>query len=214
MTKYDEVKAYALGRDQGLAGLEQKNQYKEADEWNEYGYCHAAFNRGYNTGRQEYLTANVDPSYNVELSPENQKIADRIGKHLEFGYRESNMEFEERKVGYPVYVKNHQNGDGTSWSGWAILKRLPDVADKFTVTTIFGDIRVNDIYLEKPTRETKCELMNDDDGNEIQISYGEYEGEDGSDLIFAIDTPFETVSINLSEDKVDELIKAIRKVRA
>jgi hypothetical protein len=152
----------------------------------------------------------VDPSYNVELSKENQAV---IGKHLQWGHKE--MNFKETKIGDPVwYVYRHP--DGTIERGWGLLCNYA-VDGKYCIRTLIGQlIKVDHFYQEKPARDVKEEIITDLDGNEIKVSYGDvYDDTLGADVpIFAIDTPFETVSFVLTEDGVDTLIKAIRKVRA
>lgn len=149
----------------------------------------------------------VDPSYMQKISTK------KISWDME--PNESAMEEKVRtskfKVGEPVWY------DWEDQSGWGLVTYIPTLFPYLIhVQTIKGMLSISPFKLshEKPILQPPNKINHiqfiDDDGDEIDVSYGEYEGDGDPAFIVGIDTPYEAVSFRLND--INKLINALKEV--
>jgi hypothetical protein len=118
------------------------------------------------------------------------------------------------EVGTPVWVRDYRTRDGGLFNGWGLVLGASNHSDFIAVVIPHNGspltISTKDYFFEKPMKEIKKESFVDDDGQAIEVSYGEYETEDGNAMILGIDTQFEAVSFSLKN--LQPLIGALQKV--
>ncbi len=120
-------------------------------------------------------------------------------------------------VGKPIYINSYRMRDGKLFKGWGICLESSSQTDYVTAQVWYdgGGVVISTTnfsqYETEPERNLKETSFIDADGNNVKVSYGEYETEDGIEKIFGIDSPYETVSFVLND--LSTLINAIQKVR-
>jgi hypothetical protein len=147
----------------------------------------------------------VDPSYMQDINIEIKNLSCDMEPDAEEMIRS-----QEFKVGEPVWF------EWENIHGWGLVKSVSKAFPYLAlVSTLDRTFQVSPMKMwhekqAEPMREVKHSLVTDDDGEEIQVSFGEYKTEDGNQFIFSIDTPFETVSFSMKD--TSKLIEAIKEV--
>jgi len=158
-----------------------------------------------------YGPGNIDNATLI-LTPAQEKEIEEMMK----AYNKKKVATPKPEVGTPVWVRNYRTRDGVIFNGWGIvMDSSANHTDSITVNVVLNHqpfiISTKDYHFEEPLKEIKKASFPDADGQTIEVSYGEYETEEGAQMILGIDTPFETVSF--ATKNLDIFIDALQKVK-
>lgn len=96
--------------------------------------------------------------------------------------------------------------------GWCLYVRYSNEDSCHVVIDALGQHRnIHQFSLIAPPKPLKVASFMDDDGEEIKVTYGEYDTDRGREFIFGIDTKQETVSFAIKN--IRPLIDAIHAIR-